>query len=206
MARKALRILLGALAAGAIVIFAAPASAVHYTSGFEPLSFFGTGLFQFDDSCLTANGGNGTYTGAQCNVSLLSVTASLNNTDPPVGTGQLDFAPVLPDSGDIIDIIISNGTLVGVNTDPIGFVFPSPCTGDVCGTPWWIEWDSFSDPVNQVLLFTGSCDGEECFRNELPSGSTFNVTFNRVPEPGTLGLIIGGVGAAWVARRRKRAA
>jgi len=206
MTRRAFRTFLVALATGAVAIFAAPASAVHYTSGFEPLSFFGTGLFQFDDSCLTANGGNGTYTGAECNVSLLSVTANLNNTDPPVGTGELNFAPVLPDSGDILDIIISGGTLVGVDTNPIGFVFPSPCTGNLCGTPWWIQWNSFSDPVNEVLLFTGSCEGDECFRNQSATGSTFNVTFTQVPEPGTLGLIVGGIGAAWFARRRKRAA
>jgi len=205
MTRKTFRILLSALATGAVAILAAPANAVQYTSGFEPLSFFGTGLFQFDDSCLTANGGNGTYTGAQCNVSLLSVTADLDNTDPPVGTGHLDFASLLPDSGDIVDIIISGGTLVGVDTNPIGHVFPSPCTLNMCGTPWWIEWSSVSDPINTVSLFTGSCDGDVCFRDTSATGSTTNVTFTRVPEPGTLGLIVGGVAAAWFARRRKRA-
>jgi hypothetical protein len=202
MTRKTLRILLGALATGAVAIFAAPASAVHYTSGFDPLgavTFSGTGLLQFDDSCLNADG---LYSAAACNLVLLS--ASLDMTDTGSSDiAHLDFAPVLPDSTDMVDLIISGGTLVGIDTGLIGPVFVTDDGSSLFG-PWWLQWQS--DPV---FLFTGGCtfvESQVCTPNEFSSGEATNVTFTRVPEPGTLGLILGGIGAAWFARRRKRAA
>jgi len=203
MARKGLRGCIVALATAAAAILAGPAGAVHYSSGYDPTIFSGTGLFQFDDACLATDG---VKSGASCNASLISNITTI--TSP--GTGTLNFAPLLPDSVDIIDIVISGGTLVGVDTNLIGFVFASPCTGAACGVPWWIQWVSnqdfpFVDP--QVNLFTGSCF-EGCFPDETPSGTAENVVFTRVevPEPGTLGLLIGAIGAGWFVRRRRRVA
>jgi hypothetical protein len=199
---------LGALATAAAAGFAIPANAVVYSSGFDPLSFSGTGLFQFDDGCETANGGFGTYTQAQCNVILQSAsvdmvdTDSLNNT---IGTGHLSFGS----STDIAFIHISGGLLVGVDSGLFGEAFTDACTGTLCnGAPWWIQWENDFVP-DPVFLFTGSCP-EGCLPNTSPSATAFNVTFirqtNGAPEPGTLGLILGGVGAAWWARLRKAAA
>jgi PEP-CTERM motif-containing protein len=200
MTRKTVRILLGALATVAVAIFAVPASAVQYSSGFDPVAFSGTGLFQFDDTCLNTDG---LHLAADCNLVLLN--ASLDMTDTGSSdTAHLDFAPVLPDSTDMVDLIISGGTLVGIDTGLIGPVFVTDDGSSLFG-PWWLQWQS--DPV---FLFTGGCtvgvESEVCTPNEFSSGEATNVTFTRVPEPGTLGLILGGVGAAWVARRRKRAA
>ena len=195
---------LGALATAAAAGFAIPANAVVYSSGFDPLSFSGTGLFQFDDGCETANGGFGTYTQAQCNVILLSASVNLVETAPD-GTGQLSFGS----STNIDAIVISGGLLVGVDSGLFGPAFISSGTGSLSSNtdPWWIQWQTeLNDPV---FLFTGSCP-EGCFPDEFPIATAFNVTFTRqtngVPEPGTLGLILGGVGAAWWARRRKAAA
>jgi hypothetical protein len=193
---------LGALATAAVAILAIPANAVVYSSGFDPLSFSGTGLFQFDTACETANGGFGTYTQAQCNVIFLSASVDMVETSPS-GTGQLNFGPSI----NIFGIVIEGGLLVGVDSGLFGPAFTgASCSGSLCnGAPWWIQWESdLSDPV---FLFTGSCI-EGCFPDQLPIATAFNVTFTRlteVPEPGTLGLILGGVGAAWLARRRKAA-
>jgi hypothetical protein len=205
---------LGAVASAAVAIFAVPANAVVYSSGFDPLSFSGTGFFQFDNHCETDNGGSGIYTQAECNVLFLSATVDMVETAPP-GTGQLTFGP----STNIFDIIISGGLLVGVDSGLFGPSFISTCSGSLCSNtdPWWIQWESdlLTDPVN---LFTGFCsfEGETqfCSPNQTPAAIAFNVTFTRqsdgdgngAPEPGTLALILGGVGAAWWARRRKAAA
>jgi hypothetical protein len=201
---------LGALASAAVAIFAVPANAVVYSSGFDPLSFSGTGFFQFENHCETDNGGSGVYTQAECNVIFLSASVDMVETAPP-GTGQLSFGS----STNIDAIVISGGLLVGVDSGLFGPAFISSCTGSLCSNtdPWWIQWQTeLNDPV---FLFTGSCnvDGEFefCFPNGEPSATAFNVTFTRLtdgvaPEPGTLGLILGGVGAAWLARRRKAAA
>jgi len=193
---------LGALASAAVAIFAVPANAVVYSSGFDPLSFSGTGFFQFDTACESVDG---VYTQAECNVIFLGATVDLVETAPP-GTGQLAFGS----STNIVDIIISGGLLVGVDSGLFGPSFISTCSGSLCSNtdPWWIQWESnFFDPVN---LFTGNCF-EGCFPDQTPIAIALNVTFTRLtdgvaPEPGTLGLILGGVGAAWWARRRKAAA
>jgi hypothetical protein len=193
---------LGALASAAVAIFAVPANAVVYSSGFDPLSFSGTGFFQFDTACESVDG---VYTQAECNVIFLGATVDLVETAPP-GTGQLAFGS----STNIVDIIISGGLLVGVDSGLFGPSFISTCSGSLCSNtdPWWIQWESnFFDPVN---LFTGNCF-EGCFPDPTPIAIALNVTFTRLtdgvaPEPGTLGLILGGVGAAWWARRRKAAA
>jgi len=195
-------VLLGALATVAAAIFAGPSNAVIYSSGFDPLSFSGTGLFQFDDHCLTDNGGSGVYSQATCNASLLSASVDMVATAPD-GTGHLNFGA----STNIFDIVIEGGELVGVDSGLFGPAFTgASCTGSLCdGAPWWIQWQS--DLSAPVFLFTGSCF-EGCFPGQTPLATAFNVTFVRLaaPEPGTLGLLLGGMGAAWWVRRRKAAA
>jgi hypothetical protein len=203
---------LGALASAAVAIFAVPANAVVYSSGFDPLSFSGTGFFEFDTACESVDG---VYTQAECNVIFLGATVDLVETTP-AGTGQLSFGS----STNIDAIVISGGFLVGVDSGLFGPAFISSCSDSLCSNtdPWWIQWQTeLNDPVN---LFTGFCsfdgDFQFCSPNQTPAAIAFNVTFTRlpddgdggpgVPEPGTLGLILGGVGAAWWARRRKAAA
>ena len=197
---------LGALASAAVAIFAVPANAVVYSSGFDPLSFSGTGFFEFDNACEAVDG---TYTGAECNVTFLSASVQMVDTDSLdniIGTGDLNFGPSI-----LIDaIVISGGLLVGVDSGQFGPAFISSGSGSLSSNtdPWWIQWETeLNDPV---FLFTGDCF-EGCFPNQDPSATALNVTFTRLtdgvaPEPGTLGLILGGVGAAWWARRRKAAA
>jgi hypothetical protein len=204
MSNRTLRMSLSVLAASAVLMLAGPARAGIWSSDYDPIgsiTFSGRAFFQFDDSCLAVDG---FYSAAFCHTVFLSATADISDTSP--ATGHLNFASVLPNTANVGDIVIVNHALAGVDTGVIGSVFPGPCTGDLCGTPWWIQFESgLEDPV---FLFTGSCpDGPStCTPNISPQGVATNVTFARVPEPGLLALILGALGAGWLARRRKSAA
>jgi hypothetical protein len=39
--------------------------------------------------------------------------------------------------------------------------------------------------------------------NQFTSGDNAIYVTARIPEPGSLGLLVGGIGAAWLTRRRK---
>lgn len=203
---------LASLAAAATLLFGGIASGAFYSSSFDPpgpLNFSGTGLFQLDDSCLLSDG---FYTASECHLTLLGATVDMTDTGT-TDTGHLDFGLLLPDSGDMIDLFINGGDLVGVDSGLIGWTFASPCTGTLCGNPWWIQWQSgISDPV---FLYTGTCNsfdrlsastdavGPACSPFDNSAGEATNVTFTRVPEPGTLALLVSALGAGWLARRRK---
>lgn len=184
------------------------AQAVIFNSHFDPLTFVGDGQFQFDDSCLAEDG---FYSGDSCSATLLS--AVIDVSDGVGGTAHVDFGPLLPSTA-VLSIEIQGGTLVGVETDWIGFAFGSPCTGDLCGAPWWIRWTNpEADPVE---LVTGSCTSDyalisfvkftplNCQMDLQTTTIADNVTFTRVPEPGTLLLVAGGLFAAWRSRRATR--
>ena len=199
MSTRILRNSLATLATAATLTLGGLANAAFYSSSFDPpgpLSFTGTGLFQLDDACLLTDG---FYSAAACNLTLLSATIDMTDT-VSLDTGHLDFASVLPNTADMLDLFISGGELVGIDTGLIGWEFPSPCTGTLCGDPWWIQWGSgFTDPV---YLYTGSCDGEPCFADLTTSTVATHVTFTRVPEPGTISLLLAALGFGWFFRRR----
>jgi hypothetical protein len=200
MSRRAVRVFFGALAMATAAIFAAPASAVVYDSGFDPSDLFGSGLFDFEGDCVH----EGSYvlfvndpTMSTCTVTLLSGSATLfSSTD-------IVFAP--PPSTNIFDIVVTNGILTGMDT---GFIGPTFGTGESPG-PWYLQWTQTppltlvaQDPVS---IYGQTCVDDVCNPNTVSTAEALNVTFALVPEPATLGLILGGVGAAWLARRRKAA-
>lgn len=202
MSTRILRNSLATLVTVATLAFGGLANAAFYSSRFDPpgsVSFLGNGLFRLDDACLLVDG---PYSAAACNLTLLSATVELTDTISG-DTGHLDFASLMPDTADMFSLIISGGELVGVNTFQIGEAFPFPCTGTLCGDPWWIEWSTTS--TDPVFLFTGNCDGNVCFADQTPLATAFNVTFTRVPEPGTLVLLVAALAAGGLARRRAAA-
>jgi hypothetical protein len=189
------------LAAGAV-------QAALYNSHFDPpgaVTFAGEGTFYIDDICLA---GSGVLSASTCHAQLMSADVDLTVTATS-DTGHLDFGP----STDLFTVVIENGELIGVNSGLIGSVFPTSCTGVVCGTPWWIQW--VSESTDPVYLYTGSCGFEppervssaatssECIPFREPVGGAFDVTFTRVPEPGSLALLAAGLMAAVGVRRRR---
>ena len=205
----------------AAMMFTSPASAVQWVGKFDPLSVLGQGLFQYSDDPSCGTDGIHFFS-ALCDPVILALTADViddNNTATTSddSAAHLDFGALFP--VDLNDYFISGGQLVGVDIlPPVGFVFPTSCTGpnaaSLCG-PWWFDWFAPFDLSDPVVFFQGTCVGGEfpgCFFNpQAPTVIAETITFTRVgsgsvPEPGTLGLLLGGVAAAWFARRRKRVA
>jgi PEP-CTERM motif-containing protein len=222
MSMKIVRTSLASLAAVFALAFAGFANGALFGSHYDPLAFIGDALFQFDDGCLA----DGTYTGSPpCNAQLLSATFDMSDGIPG-DVAHFDFSAVLPSSL-INSFVVSGGQLVGVNTDPIGPDFAQSCPFAGCVGPWWIQWIyNPGDPSqnllasNEVVLYTGECfsdltDGsvlstksvsldsvDSCSRNEQTSAVATDVTFSRVPEPGTMLLLVAGLLAAGIVRRR----
>ena len=134
MSMKIVRTSLASLAAVFALAFAGFANGALFGSHYDPLSFIGDALFQFDDACLA----DGTYTGTACNAQLLSATFDMSDGIPG-DIAHFDFSPVLPSSL-INNFVVSGGQLVGVNTAAIGPDFAQSCPFAGCTGPWWIQW------------------------------------------------------------------
>ena len=199
-----------------------PAGAGSWGSSFDPIGMHGTDLINISGSdCLpgTTAGGffyvNG-FGANNCVVSLVNADVTLTSVPETTDTAQLTFGPSTAIWG--IDLA-PNGTLTGVDSFQIGPKFAPEGSNVIFNGPWWIQLDagdgqappSFADPgatfINTVLLFSGSCD-PSCFPDSQPvyTAHVIGNEFVPVPEPGSLGLLFGALGAVWLTRRRKAAA
>ena len=101
--------------------------------------------------------------------------------------------------------------MVGVNTGLIQ-ILADACTGDLCFFTWYLAWDSGlsgegGELNNQVILFRQRCfEGTDCGPIEQFGDPATHVEFFKIPEPGSLALLIGALGAGWIVRRRRTAA
>lgn len=190
MSNSLSRIHIVALAAIALAVGGRPAQAGIWDATYDPLlEFAGTAVLNVPDACLAV--ADGLHSGG-CGIQVIS-----NVTTAPFA---LNFAGALP-SADILSYVVVGGQLVGVETGIIGPVLaPSE-------TEYWFQFlTSFNNSVvsNVANLYT-DCSDDEC---DTTAQTTSGVTFARqtTPEPGSLGLILGALGAGWWMRRRKTAA
>jgi PEP-CTERM motif len=154
------------------------------------------------DVCLAA-ADNLYFVGALPGCSGITVLSNVSTT--PV---LIDFAPALP-SNNVNSYVVIGGQFVGVNTGIIGGV-------DVGDVNYWFQFVATFTPGgiesrpsvhNLVNLFNNCGSSGEFFSCGDPiATATQGVTFTRVPEPASLALILGALGAGWVARKRKIAA
>jgi hypothetical protein len=197
VSRKPLRIFICAAAAAALGMFGTLAQATFYGGDFDPPVITGhfTGHFivnDVNDGCLHPDGG--------CQIDLISLVIT-NSGDFGIGdfsTGQTNIASgvsfvgglhflsvPIPLTSPFSDFEFTSGSLApAVNCNPC--VQFTPTIGD----------DFFLH--HGFIANLGFFDSN----GQFTSGDTA-IYVARIPEPGSLGLLIGGVGAAWLARRRK---
>ena len=195
-------------AAAFTVAGGANAGGVIVKAHYDPPAFIGDATFDVDSSCLS-----GVLDGEYFNPPFASCTIAMtgNLVTAPLSIAPIDFGPVLP-SSDISSFVVIGGQLVGVNTDLIGIVAQAGkfyafdfesifsfglqfCDGDCVPfvTNFVHLYDDCSFNTDQTLI----CGDVKFLADE--------VTFF-TPEPGSIGLILGALGAGWLARRRKVAA
>jgi hypothetical protein len=211
-------------AAAGLLLLAGSANAIIFVGnwdpsfgdGFQNLGFRGQTTFDVSSGCLVpppneVHGDNGD----NCIITLL--TASLGLYDASQGSGAptlqtLVYAPppILPDP---IDAVFVNGefTVTGVSMNIIGPRFDTtPATG--YSGPLWLQFVLNSDlGTSDAFIYTGTCivlgESQICTPNtNLPSNpAAIRISVLQVPEPGSLALLFGALGAGWLARRlRKR--
>ncbi len=187
MSNGKLRVCLAALGAIALAGGGNPAQASLWDATYDPPEFVGTAVFNVPDACLSVP--NGLHAGG-CGIQVIS-----NVTTAPFA---INFAGALP-SSDILSYVVIGGQLAGVETGIIGSV-------NVSATDYWFQFlTSFNNnAVSNVADLYTNCSDNEC---STTAQTTRGVTFARqtTPEPGSLGLILGALGAGWWARRRKAA-
>ena len=162
--------------------------------------------------CLTAPPGAENVNGANPCTGVVLVSVSADRSDG-TNTGHLSFGG--PDNTANIDKIFldpsASQPVQGINMSAPFELSCENTSGDFCDDlSWFLQFTFTSDgPVvaNSVKLLscsevdfeTGGCDDTGGFAT---AATSTDVAFT--PEPGTLGLILGALGAAWSARRRKR--
>ena len=219
MLDRPLRKFLGALSAVVLFLLSAAATAGAVGGRWDPPVFWeGVAEFFVPDPpgspCLTAPPGAESVNGVNPCTGVVLVSVSADRSDG-TNTGHLSFGG--PDNTANIDKIFldpsASQPVQGIN---MSAPFELSCTntlGEFCDDESWFlqftftsEGDSVSNAVKllsclDVDFETGGCDDSGGFTTAATSR---DISFT--PEPGTLGLILGALGAAWSARRRKRGA
>ncbi|HEY1436914.1 MAG TPA: PEP-CTERM sorting domain-containing protein [Casimicrobiaceae bacterium] len=198
MPRTSLRILMCAAAAVALATFGTLAQATFYGGDFDPPTITGhfTGHFivnDVNDQCLADSEG--------CEIDLISlvITNSGDFGHGDFSTGQTNIASSVSFVGGLHFLSVPVPL-----TSPFsdfafaGFSGPAAvnCSPCVQFTP-----DIGNDFAGHhgFLANLGFFDSNNVFT----SGDTAIYVAARIPEPGSLGLLVGGIGAAWLTRRRK---
>lgn len=197
---------------------------------YPDLGYRGFADFFVPDACLDGDPISQWFADGSCgNMSLLAATvelydASLGPSAPTINTVVFAPPPVLP-TDPVLGVFIQfdsntgRNEVVGADTSIFGPQFGS---GPGYSGPLWLEFVSGQMPIITLLdtistldvvpngAFLHACppsDGGEnpCF----PLVRTTNpgtVTFQRVPEPGSIALMFGALAAGWAARRSIRKA
>jgi hypothetical protein len=224
MSLRLLRMSISAFAVAAA--FGGVAHAGFYGDNFDPPFFSGGVTFEIGDNCKSIGNGVQTANTAFCNpVRLVATPAPVVTLNDGTHTSTLVFDGV-PNLADMTDVAVIGGQVVGIDTNFLGgfqaantTYFPDwyfiqfgfiPTYRFTEGVDRDSEWfDGFADDGKTLVSVVNTVTLLDCPHNYLSSTCTSyaatTVTFAPVPEPGTLGLILGGLGVAWWGRRRKAA-
>jgi hypothetical protein len=195
VSRKTLRIFMCAAVAAALGMFGTATQATFYGGDFDP--FTGTFSLDVSDSCNSDS----------CTIALrpnLFISSTVFNccwTAPgqPVGATNETFS-----EGDLVafDSDLIPLSRINTNTDALLTAFanaPPPCDAPSLG---FTSQQGFDMNEQYGYIAQLVCPNDPTVWDDARYQLTRLTT---VPEPGTLALILGGVGAAWLTRRRKAA-
>lgn len=228
-----------AVASALSVLFATAAQGAFYPARFDPggngfdiPGFNGNAVFDIPDSCVLEGTGwlptsANSSSGGCGSASMLSATVFLytTDTDPP-GPGETPLGQFVLGTFDVLGVYTLDGTLAGVDTDPMG---PVPGTGPYSDDSFWLQFVSgFCEfgctavppmqppPIEFAALDVKQGDPAYIFVNSLdnpsfpatvvfgpPCTDPQNCVVAQVPEPGSLGLILAALAAGWASTRRR---
>ena len=182
-----------------------------FGGSFGDLGFRGSAEVFIPDNCMLATGftlNTDACSGGQMQMQSASVELyRFGGVNPPTIATAVFTAAQLLNQVNAADIQFDPDTqrneLVGLDTNLIGeqIVNVTDGFGTIYQGPIWLFFTAFSDPAFIVL---GDCS-EGCFPDLSLTSNPATVTFIRIPEPGTLALLLGACGAGWLARRRAKA-
>jgi hypothetical protein len=198
--RSWLLFLRGAVASACLVL-GFTAQAALWSADYDPPAYVGTATFEVSTSCLSSVA-DGSYTQSANPGCAIEIMSNVSTLPLPI----VNFAAILSQSlCPSCKYVVIDEQFVGVNTGVIGSV-------NVGGLDYSFEFLStfltadgeFDLPsvTNFVRLY---CDDT----NDGTDGQCVEAFYEAdtvaftVPEPGSLGLILGALGAGWFARRRK---
>ena len=226
------RMVLRNTALGALVVLGAngAAQATLVVGVFDPafgaslpgVNFSGTASFSIAQECLNLHlptSGLFIYNTNHCGSALSGMSFLGAHVDfTGAETGHVDF---LANSFAVLGMYVQNNHVIGVQTSLIG-----PATSTLSGSKQFDLIFGMLNPhidLNEGLIPSGH-DGDNDDLDDFPA-STFQVTSlflvsghgcsekepcvsnpaqtHYVPEPGSLSLALGALGAAWLVRRRK---
>jgi hypothetical protein len=185
-----------AAAAAAFGTFGTLAQATFYGGDFDPPDATGHFMGRFivndvDDHCLTDTDG--------CEIDLISLVITISGDfgSGDFSNGQKNIASQVSFEGGLhflsVPIPLTSPSFIPSDFASAGFGSLAP--GVAC---------------NPCVMFTPDI-GDDFFQHHGFIANLFNDAVNNnaiyvaapIPEPGSLGLLVGGIGAAWLARRRK---
>ena len=202
MSSRTLRIFMCAAAAAALGTFGTPAQATFYGGEFDPPTITGhfTGHFivnDVNDQCLAGNSEG-------CEIDLISLVIT-NSGDFGTGdfsTGQTNIASNVSFVGGLHFLSVP----IPLTSPFSDFAFASAGFGSLGPAVNCSPCVQFTPDIGDdffqhhgFLANLGFFDSN----NQFTSGDNAIYVAARIPEPGSLALLVGGIGAAWLSRRRK---
>jgi len=212
-------------AAIGLLLCAGVAQGAIYRQHIDPAIYFGDGLLDIDAACIrTDTEWIAAGTGGCGPVDILDI---LITTDPSVTpSGTIRFAPPVLQDNFVTGLLWIGGVLTGIDTMLLTSVSQTGSFNNSTG--YTLQY--FSGHFGQTGELTGSVlptadvlcrvsdyhtssysyshleDHGRCNALAASSADQFAAVLVAAPEPGSLALILGALGAGWLTRRKSRQA
>ncbi len=201
-------------AAGLTLGMSGASHAAIYSGHFDPVDFLGDFNITISNACLLTNGWQ--QNSSPCFSTLNSISATIYGGGPSSSDPlELSFAPPAISSASVMyGVFIQGGELDSFDTDLIPF--QSVLNGYTGGDSWWIQFQSGCYRNSCLLTLSAAAltdppppdRGVYLYQNDKGTPVAFadyqTITrLDTVPEPGSLALLLGALGAGLFTYRRR---